>query len=46
MERAKQGMGFMQMKSGMDKEVNDYKQSVPCSVVMGIFKLALATICC
>ena len=31
----------MWLKSGMDKEVKDYKQSVPCGVVMGILKLAL-----
>ena len=39
-KRSKQG--FMRMvKSGMDKEVNDYKQSVLSDVVMGIFNLAL-----
>jgi len=41
MEKSKQGMGLMRMKSGMDKEVNNYKQSVPRGLVMGIFKLAL-----
>ena len=40
-KKSEQGMGSMRMKSGMDKEVNDYKQSVPRGLVMGIFKLAL-----